>query len=369
MNNKDNSTQVSKDGFEHYMLKEIYEQPKVVKNILENREEIYNSNFSKEELEQIDKIYIVACGTALHAGQNGKFALEMLTGIPVITDIASEFRYNDVFIDEKTLLIVISQSGETADTIGALEKGIRYKAKTLSITNVMDSTIANMTEKSMFCNAGPEISIASTKAYMAQLTVLFLLSLDIALKLKAIDTQTFDKVLASLKEIPEKINIVLKDLTAYKEIAKELKEVNSMFYIGRGSDFITAKEGSLKLKETSYIHSEPFPAGELKHGTMAIIDETSKIIAVAAQSGLDAKTTVNVSELKDKGAKVFSIGTEENEVLKNNSDITILIPKTIDLLVPMLAVVPEQLIAYYTALAKGNDVDHPRNLTKSVISE
>lgn len=371
--NQTNKQNPDINGFEHFMLKEIFEQPGVIKNIISDyaNNKLFNSSnsFSKEELQSIDKIYIVACGTALHAGQSGKFAIEKFTNIPVLTDIASEFRYNNSFVDEKTLLIVISQSGETADTLGALEKGIKAKAKTLSITNVENSTIAKTTDKSLYCNAGPEVSIASTKAYTAQVALLYLLSLDMAKKLKTIDDEDLNSILIELKKLPEKIEEILQNVDTIKNIANELKECQSMFYIGRGPDLITAKEGSLKLKETSYIHSEPFAAGELKHGTMALMDSSSKVIAVATQSNLSKKTANNVLELREKGVSVYSIGVEGDALLEKNSNYTIFIPKSLDILSPILTVIPEQLIAYYTSLAKGIDVDHPRNLTKSVISE
>lgn len=364
----------SKEGFEHFMLKEIFDQPKAIEDAIKNKMKANNINlgngsFTKEELQDINKIYIVACGTAYHAGQIGKFAMEEFTHIPVITDIASEFRYNSPFIDDKTLLILVSQSGETADTLAALREGKKHGAKILSVTNVVGSSIARESDKVLYCYAGPEISVASTKAYTTQLIALYFLALDFAEKLETMSAEKINNIIDELKTLPAKITKMLNNLNPYQEIAKEIKDSQSIFYLGRGADFISAKEGALKLKETTYIHTESFPAGELKHGSIALIEEGTNVFAIATQSKLIEKTASNTQELASRGAHVYSIGRENDKTLEKYSNKVIYVPETLDILMPVLTVVPEQLIAYYTSVAKGNDVDKPRNLAKSVTVE
>ncbi|MBP2025252.1 glutamine--fructose-6-phosphate transaminase (isomerizing) [Peptoniphilus stercorisuis] len=364
----------TKDGFEHFMIKEIFEQPRAIEEAILNKmkdDEINLSTgtFTKEELNEINQIYIVACGTAYHAGQVGKFAFEQFAHIPVTTDIASEFRYNSPFIDDKTLLILVSQSGETADTLAALREGKKHGAKTISITNVVGSSIARETDKVLYCYAGPEISVASTKAYTTQLIALYFLALDFAKKLNKISDEEIKNIINEIKELPNKINSMLKDLDIYKNIAEEIKDSQSIFYLGRGLDFISAKEGALKLKETSYIHTESFPAGELKHGSIALIEDGTKVFTIATQSKLVEKTASNSQELTSRGAHVYSIGRVGDTLLEKSADKVIYVPNSLDVLMPVLTVVPEQLIAYFTSVAKGNDVDKPRNLAKSVTVE
>lgn len=364
----------SKEGFDHFMIKEIFDQPKAIEDAIKNKmknDEINlgDASFTKEELKDINKIYIVACGTAYHAGQVGKFAIEEFTKIPVMTDIASEFRYNSPFIDDKTLLILVSQSGETADTLAALREGKKHGAKILSVTNVVGSSIARESDKVLYCYAGPEISVASTKAYTTQLIALYFIALDFANKLGKISKEESDNVIKELKTLPAKITKMLNNLDPYKEIANEIKESKSIFYLGRGLDFISAKEGALKLKETTYIHTESFPAGELKHGSIALIEDGTNVFAIATQSKLIEKTASNTQELASRGAHVYSIGRENDKTLAKYSNKVVYVPETIDTLMPVLTVVPEQLIAYFTSVAKGNDVDKPRNLAKSVTVE
>ena len=364
----------SKEGFDHFMIKEIFDQPKAIEDAIKNKMKDDEINlelgsFTKEELENINRIYVVACGTAYHAGQVGKFAIEHFTKIPVMTDIASEFRYNSPFIDDKTLLILVSQSGETADTLAALREGKKHGAKVLSVTNVVGSSIARESDKTLYCYAGPEISVASTKAYTTQLIALYFLALDFAKKLGKISDDEVKNVINELKALPEKIASMLKDLTPYQEIANEIKEAKSIFYLGRGVDFISAKEGALKLKETTYIHTESFPAGELKHGSIALIEEGTNVFSIATQSKLIEKTASNTQELASRGAHVYSIGRVGDKSLEKYSNKVIYVPESLDILMPVLTVIPEQLIAYYTSLAKGNDVDKPRNLAKSVTVE
>lgn len=364
----------SKEGYDHFMLKEIYEQPKVVKEIIErrikgNKLNLLDSTFTKNEIENFNKIYIVACGTAFHAGEIGKFAIQKFAKIPVITDIASEFRYNDKFIDDKTLIIVVSQSGETADTLSSLREAKKLGATSLAITNVVGSSIAREADKIMYCQCGPEISVASTKAYTAQLIALILLALDFAIKLNKIDKINLNNIFSELNNLPQLMENVLSKKDTFKDIADKLKDSNSIFYTGRGLDFINSKEGALKIKEISYIHTEAFAAGELKHGSIALIEEGSKVIATATQSNIIDKTASNVQELTARKAWVYTITNTENDIFNNHSEKVIMIPKTSDILSPILSVIPVQLIAYYTALAKGKDVDKPRNLAKSVTVE
>ncbi|WP_297810172.1 glutamine--fructose-6-phosphate transaminase (isomerizing) [uncultured Finegoldia sp.] len=366
--------QASKGGYKHFMLKEINEQPEVVKetlkhNVKKNLIDFDENSLSKDELKNINKVYIVACGTAFHAGEVGKVAIEKLAKIPVITDIASEFRYNDPFIDEKTLVILISQSGETADTLAALRESKNKNATVLAVTNVVGSSIAREADKVIYTLAGPEIAVASTKAYISQLVTMIMLALDFAKKLDRITDSDYSKYIDELERMPEKIKQALKCEPITEKIADLIKNDNSMFFIGRGLDFLSVKEGALKLKEISYIHTEAFPAGELKHGSIALIEKDTPALSVITQSKLAEKTISNVQEVVTRGAKVFTITVEGNDSMKDFSEEIIFIPKTLDLLYPILSVIPEQLLGYYTSLKKGLDVDKPRNLAKSVTVE
>ncbi|MGI5949106.1 glutamine--fructose-6-phosphate transaminase (isomerizing) [Peptoniphilus sp.] len=364
----------SKEGYDHFLLKEIHEQPKVIEKAISLRHTNYvlNSNedmFTDEELKDIEKIYISACGTAFHAGEVGKYAIESLSKIPVITEIASEFRYKNMFIDDKSLVIFVSQSGETADTLAALKEAKRLGAKTLAITNVLGSTITRDADRVIYCYAGPEISVASTKAYTTQLIALYFIALRIAKSKGQITDDEIKNIIEAMEKTPEQIEEILKNKDNFKHIAQEIKDSKSIFYTGRLLDFITAKEGALKLKETSYIHTEAFPSGELKHGSIALIEPGTPVITVATQSEITEKTISNNQELIARGAKVISITNEGNNFVKDASTDLVEIPKTLDILTPLLAVIPEQLIAYYTSLSLGNDVDKPRNLAKSVTVE
>lgn len=364
----------SKDGYDHFMIKEIFEQPTAIKDAI-NRKlkdgviDLKDASFTVEEIKDINKIYIVACGTAYHAGEIGKFAIEKFAKIPVITDIASEFRYNSPFIDDKTLLILVSQSGETADTLAALREGKKHGAKILSITNVVGSSIARESDRVLYCYAGPEISVASTKAYTTQLIALYFVALDFAKTLGKMTDSEVNNVIDELKTLPSKIDTILDSLDIYKEIANEIKDSQSIFYLGRGVDYISAKEGALKLKEISYIHTEAFPAGELKHGSIALIEEGTNVFTIATQKSLIEKTASNAQELASRGAHVYSIGRIGESLLEKYSNKVVYVPETLDILMPVLTVIPEQLIAYFTSVAKGNDVDKPRNLAKSVTVE
>lgn len=369
------ASDASKEGYDHFLIKEIHEQPGILKEVISIKHKDYKINlpaegsFSLDELKNINKIYVTACGTAFHAGEAGKYAIENLAGIPVISEIASEFRYKNMFLDDKSLVIFVSQSGETADTLAALREAKKIGAKTLAVTNVVGSSISREADKVIYCYAGPEISVASTKAYTTQVISLYFLAMDIALKLKAISQDEVKDIIENMEKLPEQIEEILKHKEEFKEIADSIKNAKSIFYTGRSLDYITAKEGALKLKEISYIHTEAFPSGELKHGSIALIEEGTPVISVALYSKILDKTVSNNQELIARGAKVISIAEEGNEFVKDSSDEMIEIPKTLDLLTPLLAVIPEQLIAYYTSVLLGNDVDKPRNLAKSVTVE
>ena len=364
----------SKDGFDHFMIKEINEEGSAIDellriNVKDNRVDFEENSFDKKEIANINKIYIVACGTAYHAGLVGKYAFEKIAKIPVICDIASEFRYNDPFIDENTLVILISQSGETADSLKALRLSKEKNAKTLLITNTLASSMDREALKSIYCYAGPEIAVASTKAYITQVVNLYLLALDFSLKLGRIDLSSYENILRELKTLPKKVDELVKNDESIKEFAHEIKDSKSLFYIGRSLDYATSIEAALKLKEVSYIHTEAFAAGELKHGTISLIEEGTPVIAIMTQGNLLDKTLSNVEEVKSRGAKVFSITSKDDSRIRKVSEKTLILPETMDILYPILSVIPTQLMAYYTSIAKGIDVDKPRNLAKSVTVE
>ena len=365
----------SKEGYDHFLIKEIHEQPRLLREVISIKHKDYKINLpaegslSLDELKNINKIYVTACGTAFHAGEAGKFAIENLAKIPVISEIASEFRYKNMFVDDKSLVIFVSQSGETADTLAALREAKALGAKTLAITNVVGSSISREADKVVYCYAGPEISVASTKAYTTQVISLYFLAMDIALKLNKITEDEVKEIIENMEKLPGQIEEILKHKDQFEDIAELIKDAKSIFYTGRSLDYITAKEGALKLKEISYIHTESFPSGELKHGSIALIEEGTPVISVATQSSILEKTISNNQELIARGATVISIAEEKNDFVRDSSDVMIEIPDTIDLLTPLLAVIPEQLIAYYSSVLLGNDVDKPRNLAKSVTVE
>ena len=365
----------SKEGYDHFLIKEIHEQPRLLREVISIKHKNYKINLpaegslSLDELKNINKIYVTACGTAFHAGEAGKFAIENLAKIPVISEIASEFRYKNMFVDDKSLVIFVSQSGETADTLAALREAKALGAKTLAITNVVGSSISREADKVVYCYAGPEISVASTKAYTTQVISLYFLAMDIALKLNKITEDEVKEIIENMEKLPGQIEEILKHKDQFEDIAELIKDAKSIFYTGRSLDYITAKEGALKLKEISYIHTESFPSGELKHGSIALIEEGTPVISVATQSSILEKTISNNQELIARGATVISISEEKNDFVRDSSDVMIEIPDTIDLLTPLLAVIPEQLIAYYASVLLGNDVDKPRNLAKSVTVE
>lgn len=366
----------SKGGYEHFMLKEIYEQPNGVKETLirrlnDNGEiQLDDIKMTKEDLDKINKVYIVACGTAYHAGLVGKFAIEKFAKIPVITDIASEFRYRDPFVDENTLLILVSQSGETADTLASLRYAKERGARILSVTNVVGSSIARESDDVFYTWAGPEISVASTKAYTTQLVSFYMIALDFAIKKGTITREFYNEMIDKLKEMPEKVSKALEQEEYIKnDVAKTLKDANSAFYLGRGLDYNLAMEGALKIKEISYIHAEAFAAGELKHGTIALIEKGTPVIAIATQEELFEKMVSNMEEVRARGAYVIAIAQEKNTEVEKAADKVIYIPNVDDIVSSILTVLPLQLLSYYVAVERGCDVDKPRNLAKSVTVE
>lgn len=363
-----------KGGYEHFMLKEIHEQPVAVRTtitprIIDGMPDFTAEGFDIEKLKKYEKIFIVACGTAMHAGMVGKYVIEKLARKPVIVDIASEFRYRDPLIGENNLMIVISQSGETADTKAAMELAKERGADTMAIVNVKGSSIAREADMVVYTHAGPEISVASTKAYMVQISVMYLLAFMFAYANGKITKEECERLTAELSDMPKIIEDTLGQEKQCQFVASKLLNADSLLYIGRGLDYALSMEGSLKLKEISYIHSESYAAGELKHGTISLITKGMPVIAVATQSDLLEKTISNIKEVKARGAMVILVCGADVVVEEGVCDHLIRLPEAEELLMPMVAAVPLQLIAYYTAVLKGNDVDKPRNLAKSVTVE
>ncbi|MBN2793821.1 MAG: glutamine--fructose-6-phosphate transaminase (isomerizing) [Clostridia bacterium] len=364
-----------KEGYQHFTLKEIHEQPKSVKETLHRRlnsDEIINLegvDFSDEMIKNFDKIYIVACGTAYHAGLIGKYVIEKFANIPVSVEVASEFRYGQTFVDEKTLFIAVSQSGETLDTLQSLREAKRKGATILSIVNVVGSSVARDSHGVLYTWAGPEIGVASTKAYTSQALVFYLLALKFALVHKTMEVEEVKTMISALNEMPEHIEKILEKSHDVQLFADSQFNNESVFFMGRGVDLYSAYEASLKFKEISYINSFAIAAGELKHGTIALIEEGTLVIAIATQQHLYDKMLSNIVEVKARGAHVVAVAMEgDNEILKT-ADEVIFIPKTLEALAPLLSVIPMQLFAYYVSVARGNDVDKPRNLAKSVTVE
>ncbi|MBE6840756.1 MAG: glutamine--fructose-6-phosphate transaminase (isomerizing) [Ruminococcus sp.] len=363
-----------KCGFEHFMLKEIFEQPTAIKTtitprIVDGLPNLEECGITPEILNGFSNIHVVACGTAMHAGMVGKYVIEKLARVPVNVDIASEFRYRAPLVTDKDLVIIISQSGETADSLAAMRLAKKLGAKTLAIVNAKGSSIAREADMLIYTHAGPEIAVASTKAYMVQIAVMYLFAFEIALAKGMIDEAECRRLTSLLQKTPEMIEKILESKAETQHIASSLIVADSLLYIGRGLDYALSMEGSLKLKEISYIHSESYAAGELKHGTISLISDGTPVIAVATQSELFDKTISNIKEVKARGAKVTIICREDYCPDADIADYKFGLPDFDDLLMPMIAVVPLQLIAYYTSVLKGNDVDKPRNLAKSVTVE
>lgn len=371
-----NAEAAEKGGYEHFMLKEIHEQPKAVRATLSSRlakddsavvlEEL---QWNKDFLNDIHRVFIVACGTAYHAGLVGKYYIEKMARIPVECDIASEFRYRSPIVDAHTLTIVISQSGETIDTLAALKEAKRLGAKTLAVTNVVGSSIAREADQVIYTWAGPEIAVASTKAYTTQLIVMLLLGLYMAGIKESLPAARIAALIRAMRRIPEEISATLEDVDPIKTFARQYGFNEDVFFIGRSLDYEVALEGSLKLKEISYIHAEAYAAGELKHGTLALIVDGVPVIALATQKSVYEKTLSNIKEVKARDAVVIGIAAADDTELEKYADHVIKVPETDEMLIPLLAVVPLQLLAYYAALTRGCDVDKPRNLAKSVTVE
>lgn len=363
-----------KAGYEHFMLKEMYEQPRTIADtisprIVNNDIVIEELKMTDEELRSINKIHIVACGSAYHAGVTGKYVLEGLARIPVEVDVASEFRYRDPILEEGNMIIVISQSGETADTLAALRESRQRGQKVLGIVNVVGSSIAREADACLYTWAGPEIAVATTKAYSAQLAALYLLAMKLAKVRHTVDEEMFRKLLEDLRCLPDQIELLLGQKEKIQHFANRYLGARDIFFIGRGIDYAISLEGSLKLKEISYIHSEAYAAGELKHGTISLIEDGTLVVALSTQPALFQKTISNIVEVKARGAFVMAVTNEENKAIEKASDYVVYLPATNRFFTNSLAIIPLQLFAYYVAVGRGCDVDKPRNLAKSVTVE
>ena len=363
-----------KAGYEHFMLKEMYEQPKTVTDTLmprlkDNDIVIEELNMTDEELREIKKIHIVACGSAYHAGVTGKYVIEGFARVPVEVDLASEFRYRNPILEEGGMVIVISQSGETADTLAALREAKARGFKVLGIVNVVGSSIAREADNVMYTWAGPEIAVATTKAYSAQLIALYLLAIKLGRVRGKIGYKDYAEIIGDLRCLPDQIELLLNNKNKIQRFANRYIGAKDVFFIGRGIDYAISLEGSLKLKEISYIHSEAYAAGELKHGTISLIEEGTLVAAVSTQPELYAKTISNMVEVKARGAFVLAVTCEENKAIEKAADYVIYIPETNPYFANSLAIIPLQLFGYYVAVGKGCDVDKPRNLAKSVTVE
>ncbi len=363
-----------KGGYEHFMLKEMYEQPKTVRDTLnprvkDNEVVIEELGMSDEEISQLQRIHIVACGSAYHTGVTAKYVFEGMARVPVDVDLASEFRYRNPILNEKDLVIIISQSGETADSLAALRKAKEMGVPTLGIVNVVGSSIAREADKVMYTWAGPEIAVATTKAYTAQLIALYLLAIKFATVKGQIAEEEKISYLADLKRLPEQIELLLSNKEKIQKFANRYIAAKDVFFIGRGIDYAISLEGSLKLKEISYIHSEAYAAGELKHGTISLIEDGTLVVAVATQADLYKKTISNMVEVKTRGAFVMGVTNEGNTDIEKAADYVMYIPQTNKYFTNSLAIIPLQLFGYYVSVGKGCDVDKPRNLAKSVTVE
>ncbi|MGN0333537.1 MAG: glutamine--fructose-6-phosphate transaminase (isomerizing), partial [Lachnospiraceae bacterium] len=363
-----------KGGYEHFMLKEMNEQPKAITDTFSPRIKdgqivIDELNMSEEEIKKIDKIMIVACGSAYHTGVTSKYVFEGLARIPVEVDLASEFRYRNPILNEHTLVVVISQSGETADTLAALRESKKQGAKVLGIVNVVGSSIAREADNVMYTWAGPEIAVATTKAYSAQLIALYLLAMKFAYTRGEIDGEQLEELLEDLKSLPSQVEMLLNNKEKIQRFANRYLAAKDVFFIGRGIDYAISLEGSLKLKEISYIHSEAYAAGELKHGTISLIEEGTLVAAVLTQKDLYKKMISNMVEVRTRGAFVLAVTNEGNTEVEKAADYVVYIPETNKYFANSLAIIPLQLFGYYIAVGRGCDVDKPRNLAKSVTVE
>lgn len=364
--------QAEKGGYEHFMLKEIHEEPKVMTDTLklkDGRIDLKSIGIDGSTISGIKKVGIIACGTAYHAGMVGKYIIEDLARIPVEVEIASEFRYRKPIITEGQLVIIISQSGETADTLAAMREAKKNGAKIAAVVNVVGSTIAREADAVLYTHAGPEIAVASTKAYNTQLVAVYMIALELARLSSTMEIGEYERLVKGLSEIPQLTEKVLDTKKQLQRIASENFAKPSVFFIGRGLDYVLSMEASLKLKEISYIHSEAYAAGELKHGTIALIEDGTLVVAIATQTKLFEKTISNIKEVKARGAKVLAVCFEGCDMPEDVADEIVYIPKADDIFAPILTVTPMQLFAYYMSVEKGCDVDKPRNLAKSVTVE
>ena len=363
-----------KGGYEHFMLKEIHEQPKVIEDtinsIVKNGKVDFSSiGLDDESIKNISQVYIVACGSAYHVGMAAQYVIEELTSLPVRVELASEFRYRKMSLIKDTLVIVISQSGETADSLAALRMAKDKGIKTLGIVNVVGSSIAREADNVFYTLAGPEISVATTKAYSTQLVATYLLALQFAMVREEISEDKYKELINEIYTIPEKINNILESKERLQWFASKIAGAKDAFFIGRGIDYAISLEGSLKMKEISYIHSEAYAAGELKHGPISLIEDGTIVISVVTQQNLYEKTVSNMVEVKSRGAHLMGLTTSGNYAMEDTADFTVYIPKINQLFAGSLAVIPLQLLGYYVSIAKGYDVDKPRNLAKSVTVE
>ena len=363
-----------KDGYEHFMLKEMYEQPKAIADTISPRIkngkiEIEELGLTDEDIQAFQKIYIVACGSAYHVGVTSKYVIEGMARIPVEVDMASEFRYRDPIIDEGTLVIVISQSGETADSLAALRQAKEQGAKVLGVVHVVGSSIAREADSVMYTWAGPEIAVATTKAYSCQLAAMYLLAMRFAQAVGKLTEEESAELIEDLKKLPDQVELLMSHKERIQKFANRFVVAKDVFFIGRGIDYAISMEGSLKLKEISYIHSEAYAAGELKHGTISLIEDGTLVVSVLTQEALYKKTISNMVEVKTRGAFVLAVTQEGNDEVEKAADYMIYIPNTNKYFTNSLAIIPLQLFAYYIAVGRGCDVDKPRNLAKSVTVE
>jgi glutamine---fructose-6-phosphate transaminase (isomerizing) len=372
-----NPVMAEKGGYKHFMLKEIYEQPRAITDTFRGRISpetgsvyLQEMGISEAELKKVKKVFLVACGTSWHACLVGKFLLEELARTPAEVDIASEFRYRNPIIDKHTLMVAVTQSGETADTLAAMREARKLGARTVAICNVVGSTAAREADGVVYTHAGPEIGVASTKAFTAQLTALFLLALHIGKARGALDDEAVKKNLEGLVRIPAKAEKLLIDMEdGLTKVAREYFRQPDFLYLGRGYNYPVALEGALKLKEISYIHAEGYPAGEMKHGPIALIDEKMPVVFLAPMDSVYEKVVSNVEEVRSRGGKVIAFVTEGDRKLDKKADHLFFVPDTLECLTPMLMAIPMQLLAYHIAVLRGSDVDQPRNLAKSVTVE
>jgi glutamine---fructose-6-phosphate transaminase (isomerizing) len=367
---------IEKGGYDHFMLKEIFEQPDTIFDCLRGRLDVVKGTITMagiqqhiEKLKNANRIIMVGCGTSWHAGLVAEYVFEELCRIPVEVEYASEFRYRNPVIHAGDVIIAISQSGETADTIVAIEKAKENGAFILGVVNVVGSSIARISHAGAYTHAGPEIGVASTKAFTAQLAVLTMIALKIAKERGSIDATRYMQLLSELHGIPEKVRELLKSKEDIKKLAEKYKEAKDALYLGRGYNFAIALEGALKLKEISYIHAEGYPAAEMKHGPIALVDKSLPVVFVATKDSYYEKIVSNIQEIKARKGMVIAVISQGDSIIANMADDTIVVPEADELMAPMLSVIPLQLLAYYTGVAKGNDVDKPRNLAKSVTVE